>query len=74
MDPEKETEAYARVRVVLEFKVGVWGSDCRVDQVFDQAANMAIGKIRNAFPKENPSEFQIVGVPVVETILVKKSR
>ncbi len=69
-----DVEVYARVRVVLEFAVGRWSSDSRLDQVFHQGAEMALDKIRTAFPKEDPENFQIIGSPVVETILGKKVR
>lgn len=76
MDPRKNytVEARARVKVVLEFVVGTWGSECPMDQVFDQASKIAIDKIRTALPKEDPRTFQIIGEPVVEAVFTQKAR
>ncbi len=68
-----DLDAHARVRVVLELKVGSWAQDATVQQVFAQAAESAVGLIRAAFPKADPESFQIIGEPHVTAVFAKKA-
>jgi hypothetical protein len=48
--------------------VGSWGPDCTTDQVYRQAVESAIGRVRNAFAKDARGGVKIVGTPVVQAI------
>lgn len=68
----------ARVTVHLEIKVSsTWGPDCSLEQVHKQAADEAIGLIRNA--KDNAAmasklakSVRLMGEPLVTAIIVPK--
>lgn len=57
--------AHAKVQVIIEVSnVGSWGGECSIDQVVKQAAESAIGRIRNLKDSEARS-FHIIGEPKV---------
>lgn len=59
----------ATVEVTLEIDVqSTWGNDCKLDQVYDQAAREAIGFL-NSFNKDNQHQrWRIIGKPLVTAI------
>jgi hypothetical protein len=62
------TTTGARVTVTLELtNLGSWGPDCKIDQVYHQAREAAIGRIRNAFAKDARG-VKVVGTPQVQAI------
>jgi hypothetical protein len=72
--------ARARVQVTLEFLVtDTWGDDCKVDQVYKQAAESAIGQLRRgclvsvASALARDGEARVIGDPKVTAILVNKT-
>ena len=68
--------ARARAVVTVEIPIGgTWGSECRLSQVHDQAADEARGAIRNALTSvHRPAGFRIVGDIVVTAVLVEEVR
>lgn len=66
--PRVRTTTGARVKLTIELKnLGSWGPDCQIDQVYRQAIEAAIGRVRRAF-QSDPSGIKIIGVPSVEAI------
>jgi hypothetical protein len=64
---EKRVTAGARVTVTVEVTgCGTWGTDCRIDQVHRQAAEEAIGYIRNR--TERDRRLRIIGEPKVTMV------
>jgi hypothetical protein len=60
--------AGATVTVTVEISnLGAWGSDCQLDQVYKQAAESAIGKLRTGMREQ---DFRIVGNPQVRAVIV----
>lgn len=67
-DPEVKVTAGARVTATVEIdQVGAWGRECGLDQVFKQAAEEAIGRLRKAL---GPTNWRVVGNPRVRAIMV----
>lgn len=57
----------ARVTVTVEIgNVGAWGADCGMDQVFKQAAEAAVGRLRKSL---GPTDWRIVGEPKVQAVM-----
>lgn len=66
--PRVRTTTGARVTLTIEISdVGSWGPDCQMDQVYRQALEAAIGRVRNAFAKDARG-VKIIGAPVVQAI------
>lgn len=66
--PIVRTTTGARVTLTIEISnVGSWGPDCQMDQVYRQALESAMGRVRNAFAKDARG-VKIIGVPVVQAI------
>lgn len=62
------TTTGARVTLTIEISnVGSWGPECQMDQVYRQALEAAVGRVRNAFAKDARG-VKIIGVPVVQAI------
>lgn len=57
----------ARVTVTLELTgLGSWGADCNLEQVYKQATDQAVGRLRNGLDAQ---KFKIVGDVKVEAII-----
>jgi len=85
----KET-ARARVQVTLEIDVpDSWGHDCKVEQIYDQAAESALGMLRQGLvvdgmtntglarsreEAERRPRVSVVGKPEITAILLKPER
>lgn len=70
---ERKIGAGARVIVTLEvLGCGSWGSTCTVEQVHKQAAEAAVGRVRQMIEarKEIPS-IKIIGVPRVTGVFTE---
>lgn len=66
--PVVRTTTGAVVTLTIEISnVGSWGPECQMDQVYRQAAESAIGRVRNAFAKDARG-VRVVGTPVVQAI------
>lgn len=66
--PIIRTTTGARVTLTIEISnVGSWGPECQMDQVYRQALESAVGRVRNAFAKDARG-VKIVGVPVIQAI------
>ncbi|MCU9947518.1 hypothetical protein [Pseudomonas sp. PDM13] len=62
--PRVRTITKARVRLTLDVPVGTWGPDCLIDQVYKQASEEAINRVRNLLQ----GRARVVGVVEVEAI------
>uniref|UniRef100_A0A6H1ZY58 Uncharacterized protein n=1 Tax=viral metagenome TaxID=1070528 RepID=A0A6H1ZY58_9ZZZZ len=63
----------ARVEMTIEFELngGSWGSDCKIDQVFNQATSDALHTIRK---KMEGISIRIIGEPKITAIMVENKR
>lgn len=59
------TTTNARVRLTIEVPVGSWGPACQLDQVYRQAIEEAVGKVRRLI---EPVGCRVVGTVDVEAI------
>ena len=66
--PHCRTTTSARVTLQLEVNVGSWGPECDLAQVYRQASEGAIGRIRKALELSNPNGVRIVKVTSVDAI------
>lgn len=65
--PIIRTKTGAKVTLTLELtNLGSWGPDCKIDQVYRQALQQAIGRLGKLF--EGQRDLKIVGRPVVQAI------
>ena len=64
--PRWRATTTARVTVQVEVHVGSWGPECDLNQVYRQASESAISRVRRAF--EGVSGTRIVKVSAVEAI------
>lgn len=66
--PKVRTSTGATVQLTIELSnIGSWGPDCALSQVYDQALEAAIGRVRRAFAGDSRG-IKIVGVPGVVAI------
>lgn len=66
--PTVRTTTGAVVTLTVQISnVGSWGPECQMDQVYRQALESAIGRVRNAFAKD-PRGIKIVGTPSVQAV------
>lgn len=74
--PKVQTTTGAVVTLTLEISnVGSWGPDCDLAQVYGQAREAAVGRIRNAFRDERTARsIRIVGTPVIKAITTDVSQ
>ncbi len=64
----KRITAGARVTVTVEVsRCGGWGPDCKIDQVYKQAAESAIDYITNRVDRDH--RLKIIGEPKVSMII-----
>lgn len=59
------TTTTARVRLTVDVSVGSWGPDCGIDQVYRQASEEAINRVRRLI---NDHGAKVVGLVEVEAI------
>lgn len=74
MSYPKETHASAIITLKLEVVVGVgWGPECSIGQVYDQALDSAMRRVRRALEEELRSGgIKILATPgETSTVLVK---
>lgn len=65
-----KTKATARVTVTVEVPItSVWGADCSLSQVYEQAASEAIGLIGNLRTRYSEVHLRIIGEPKVVAVL-----
>jgi len=59
------------VTLTVEVAVGSsWGKDCTIEQVYDQAAREAIGRLNSMATKYGPHHgMKIIGEPKVDAVL-----
>lgn len=69
--------ATAIVTLTVEVRVSdAWGPDCSVAQVHRQAAEAAIGKLRNMIYRagsDNDQCIKLVGTPEVKTVITERA-
>lgn len=78
MKKDIEVEAKARVRVTIEIDVdGRWGGDCPAYQIHAQAADSALGFLRQLMSgrpvARNPTRFKIIGKPKVIGVFTEET-
>ncbi len=64
---DQRIDAGARVTLTIEISsLGSWGGDCTVAQIYKQAAEEAVGRLRNLIGKHQlMHSMKIVGEPQV---------
>jgi hypothetical protein len=67
----KMAAAVARVRVVVEVPASSWGSDCSVQQVFDQASREASARIAKLIQEHLPGA-RVIGEPEVTAVMARR--
>ncbi|VVN80648.1 hypothetical protein PS720_01071 [Pseudomonas fluorescens] len=66
--PIARTTTGATVTLTIELSgLGSWGPDCKIDQVYRQAREEAVGRINRAF-KDDRRGIRILGPVVVKAI------
>ena len=63
--PTIRTQTHALVQVTVEVPAGSWGTGCELSQVYKQASDEAMGKLRRLFEKER---IRIVGVASIKAV------
>ncbi|MDT3556327.1 hypothetical protein ROV95_09340 [Stenotrophomonas maltophilia group sp. msm1] len=63
--PIIRTSTSALVQVTVEVRAGSWGEGCQLDQVYRQASEEALGKLRGALHKHG---IHVVGVASIKAI------
>jgi hypothetical protein len=69
----KRIEARARVIVTVELSVGMWGTDCTVAQVFNQAGKEALMRVERIL-RESRESISIIGSPQVKMVMGEEER
>ncbi|WP_129543821.1 hypothetical protein [Serratia sp. 1D1416] len=65
--PIVRTKTGAKVTLTLELtNLGSWGPECKIEQVYRQALEQAVGRLGRLFKGE--SNIRIIGRPVVQAI------
>lgn len=62
------THAFATVRVKI-YRLGTWGDECPMTQVYSQAAAAAVGFLRN---RTKVGELEIIGEPEVTAVITEE--
>lgn len=66
--PRYRTSTSAVVTLTIELTgLGSWGPDCNTEQVYRQAREAAIGRLRRLF-KDDPNGVRVVGAMSVKSI------
>ena len=63
--PTIRTSTSALVQVTVEVRTGTWSEGCNLDQVYRQASEEAMGKLRGVLNKHG---IRIVGVASIKAI------
>ena len=63
--PTIRTRTTALVQVTVEVPAGSWGTGCELSQVYKQASDEAVGKLRRLFKEER---IRIVGVASIKAV------
>ena len=63
--PTIRTRTTALVQVTVEVPAGSWGTGCELSQVYKQASEEAVGKLRRLFKEER---IRIVGVASIKAV------
>ena len=63
--PVIRTSTSAIVQVTVEVPAGSWGTGCELSQVYKQASEEAVGKLRRLFKEER---IRIVGVASIKAV------
>lgn len=64
------TTCSARVQITIDVDAGsTWGKDCQLDQVYRQAAQESVARIRDVLQKSNV-RVTVVGEPKVTAVLI----
>lgn len=63
--PTIRTKTHALVQITVEVPAGSWGTGCELSQVYKQASEEALGKLRRVFKEER---IRIVGVASIKAI------
>ena len=67
--------ATARVTLTVEVDIkSTWGDDCKLDQIYKQAAEEAVNNLQRHIYRSKAPDIVIVGQPKVTTILTTKDR
>jgi len=67
---EKRIKASARVQVTIEVHEAAWGGDCSIEQLYKQAAEGGVSKLRNILLKAE-CPHTIIGEPKVIGVLTE---
>lgn len=74
---EKKVKATARVQVTVEVEDSAWGGDCSIGQLYKQAGEGSINKVRNLMASGQFSRgdvpFRIIGEPKVIGVITEES-
>jgi hypothetical protein len=66
----KPVSADAVATITVEVRnLGSWGTDCSLEQVHRQAAEAAIGYLRNF---DRDSRITVIGQPEIKTVIVER--
>ena len=61
--------ARARVRILVEVPASVWGGDCKLEQLYTQAAESALQTLSNALKN---SQITIIDTPRVIGVITQE--
>jgi len=71
---EKRIQAKARVQLTVEVEESMWGLDCSIGQLYKQAAEGGVAKVRKIISDANAhSKATIIGEPKVVGIITEES-
>lgn len=65
--PHVRTTTTARVQVLVDVPVGSWGPDCKLDQVYRQAEELACARLKQSLRDTGASVVGAVRVLAVTT-------
>lgn len=64
--------AKARIQVTVEVEAGAWGGDCSIDQLYKQAAEEGVNKVRNALQAQGCKALVLANPKVLGVITEEK--
>lgn len=67
---EKKSQATAKIQVTVQVQAGTWGSNCDLEQVYQQAGREGVEKIRKALSVAQCGAT-IIGEPRVIAVLTE---
>lgn len=74
MSTEVKIRGMARVQIIIEIPCSVWGGDCSIQQLHDQAASEARGRVIKAISEMGVLGMKIIGDPKVVGVLTEEER